>query len=1116
MLMLVGLASILINHFLVDWRSATDGKIRSYFDRLVEDQKADLLTWSQGTLEGNTFQRRTYCNGKLERWSDDRPWIDELIQSELSVVEDGKGIFLAQRIDMEGGCFVISIYPLAKEYSISNKYLKSRLAVSLPKDLSTISLEDGSFKYRDLFYYEITESSSRSIDAIAFILIVVSSLIFLWLSLSKYFFASIGAMIAVRALTLWFSLFETLIRYPIFDSLYYTSSRWNPTLGDLFLNCLLIFIVTLKWSRRFRYRTEPSSSLGYIYIFLSIAVSTSVFTTAWSILDNSQLSLDVGKSIEFGFLRVVAYLTVLLMVCSHFLITFRLSGFLISSTKRKVFYLLLIVMPFGLWPFSLPAFFVGLLNSVIIILASRLNWGERLRDFKYANLQFALVVSLAVAAVLAATAYKYYEKSELDAKKKFANHLLIKRDVLGEYYLNQVLQRFEDEMLEESRKEVLKETIRDQLLNTYFDKYEIKVISEDSDSLMYVESVSQLTQDKLSDYDNIYFLDDDSGFKYVCKIGSVLAVLKLRKRVPTSVFPALLTDSKYFTPSEDFDYAVFRNGEILFQRSKFGQGEWPEARDFEDWHLFSDGIEKNDRHYYGVKTVDNRVILIISKKYGRQLQLTNFSFFFLLSLFCLGSIVLLSSVKFSEAKLNFTGKIQLYLGLAFIVPLFSAGFALLNSLNTSYREEINRSYLKRSLYISELLSNDAQGSAEQISSEKLAEIRDIIQADITLYDKTGKLVSTSQREIFELELLSNLVNPTVFEELLAKENQSMIADESIGGLEYKVSYATLNNGADQVIGFIAMPFFDSKNHLRRQQLEVFGSLVSIFGLIFIIAILFGNLVLDNLLLPLRIVADKIRQITLQEENKPILYESSDEIGSLVKDYNHMLVKLEESKAALARSQKETAWKEIARQVAHEIKNPLTPMQLKIQQLLRKSESGSKDHETLTALLVQVDTLSQIAGSFSAFAEMPAPNNSVFDLSKVLRQVINLYNSSDVIVESSIEDEAMVEADKDIFQRILNNIVLNAIQSVEDSPVRLKIDLVKKSEKCELSVSDNGRGIPEEVRDKIFLNYFSTKSTGSGIGLALAKKGIENAGGNIWFESKEKGTTFFISMPLVAS
>ena len=219
------------------------------------------------------------------------------------------------------------------------------------------------------------------------------------------------------------------------------------------------------------------------------------------------------------------------------------------------------------------------------------------------------------------------------------------------------------------------------------------------------------------------------------------------------------------------------------------------------------------------------------------------------------------------------------------------------------------------------------------------------------------------------------------------------------------------------------------------------------------------------------VAAKIRRVTLQEVNQPIKYESSDEIGSLVRDYNQMLVKLEESKLALAKSQKETAWKEIAKQVAHEIKNPLTPMQLKIQQMLRKRQSDSKEYETLTSLLTQVDTLSHIAESFSAFADMPVPDNKIFEWDLLIKEVIELYGSKDVEFEMELTQNIKIEADKDIFRRILNNIVLNAIQSVEDKCARIQVTLVANAGKAVLSISDNGKGITDELKDKIFLRYF---------------------------------------------
>ncbi len=233
------------------------------------------------------------------------------------------------------------------------------------------------------------------------------------------------------------------------------------------------------------------------------------------------------------------------------------------------------------------------------------------------------------------------------------------------------------------------------------------------------------------------------------------------------------------------------------------------------------------------------------------------------------------------------------------------------------------------------------------------------------------------------------------------------------------------------MAFLSMPYFDSKNHLRQQQVEVFNSLVVIFSIIFLISLLGGNVIVGQLVRPLKKIGERIRKISLEETNQPIHYEAQDEIGSLVKEYNIMLVKLEESKEALAAIQKESAWNEIARQVAHEIKNPLTPMRLKIQQMMRSFETESKEYKTCEALISQVDSLSSIADSFSEFAKMPAPNNEPVEVIGLLNKTIDLYQSNEVALKKDYEVKSvMVYLDPKIFSRVITNILLNAIQSKE--------------------------------------------------------------------------------------
>lgn len=1119
---------LLGNHYFIDWEEHTRQEAEAHFLELIDRQYEDLQAWSNRENLDSDFRKRTLCKGRLVEWSDDRPFIYSQSDDSISLVNTENGLFLFQSLTV-GGCQFISGYPLIYDFSITNQYLKSGINKGIHPAVTDISAENGMYHLRRLLHFDITSGPNRAIDAIITIIFIIIILVEYWRFSTmhfNYFLVFTAGLVVLRLGSLMTGAMEMLVRYQLFDPLYYTASFVVPTLGDLLLNVILALMVTIQVCRHIG---SFSFKFGWFVLGgVGICLSLLIYYVPYSILVNSQITLDVGESIQFDLLRAVSYLSILVVAVAYFVFLFFLRQYLLLN--GRLFHAIGVSVAVGLVLFPLnyllatPAF----VHSFLLLVAYKMQWGSSLKEFNYTNLLYILLIAVTVGGISSFVDYKCWERAELESKKKFANHLLLKRDVLGEYYLDQSIKKLSNDsavsiIASERSREELEAVIEREFISPYFNKYDFEILFQDYQLLRvntrFTRAYSQLIPANESDYENIFFIDEGTNFKYVAKVnlGDLVAliVLQIKKRVPSTVYPALLTDSKYVSISDDFDYAVFAGDDILFHRSKFGQGEWPQSEDFENEDLFEEGIEKNDRHYFGIKTRDGRIILIISEKYAFRTLLANFSLFLLLILSALGFYSAMNSIFARGMTFNFTSKIQLYLSLAFIIPLLTTGFALLSTLNTSYKEEIDRTYLKQALYISEILSTELESEMdEMIRSQHLAEIGNFIQSDISFYNESGYMIATSQPDIFSLGLQSNLINPIVFEELIFRENQSMIAEESIGSLDYKVCYALVNTADNQVAGFIAMPFFDSKNHLRRQQIEVFGNLITIFGLIFILAILIGNIILNNLLFPLRMVAGKIRQVTLQEVNKPIEYESSDDIGSLVKDYNQMLIKLEDSKLALAKSQKETAWKEIARQVAHEIKNPLTPMTLKIQQMLRRYEAGSKDHETLSSLLTQVDTLSQIAESFSAFAEMPAPDNQLFQWNALVKEVMSLYRSDNVSITYDMDEQVTIEADKDIFRRILNNIVLNAIQSVEEEHAVIDIRLEKRSGKALLSVMDNGKGVPEELKDKIFLNYFSTKSTGSGIGLALAKKGIENAGGNIWFESNQgQGTTFFISMPL---
>jgi nitrogen fixation/metabolism regulation signal transduction histidine kinase len=270
------------------------------------------------------------------------------------------------------------------------------------------------------------------------------------------------------------------------------------------------------------------------------------------------------------------------------------------------------------------------------------------------------------------------------------------------------------------------------------------------------------------------------------------------------------------------------------------------------------------------------------------------------------------------------------------------------------------------------------------------------------------------------------------------------------------------------------------------------------------------------------ISDKMKAVNLGQLNEAINWNRKDEIGELVKEYNKMVGKLDASAAALAKSEREGAWREMARQVAHEIKNPLTPMKLSLQYLQKAISNKSDNVKELTAnvaqtLVEQIDHLNQIAGEFSQFANIGNPHNEVFDLHESLRSITQLHSMEENLHLhwNPLSMELKILADRTHINRLFTNLFQNALQSVpEDRTAEIIIDETLLEGFVQIRVKDNGNGIPEEMQSKIFTPNFTTKTSGTGLGLAMCKGIVEQAKGEIWFEtSLGAGTSFFVKLPL---
>ena len=287
----------------------------------------------------------------------------------------------------------------------------------------------------------------------------------------------------------------------------------------------------------------------------------------------------------------------------------------------------------------------------------------------------------------------------------------------------------------------------------------------------------------------------------------------------------------------------------------------------------------------------------------------------------------------------------------------------------------------------------------------------------------------------------------------------------------------------------------------------------------LVAITFAYFMSKLITKSIKTISDKMYATRFEKQNKKIaLAGATTEIKLLVESYNNMIDALEESAQKLASSEREQAWREMAKQVAHEVKNPLTPMRLSVQSFQRMfdpkdPEIHKKVDEYSKTLIQQIDTMSKIAEAFSNFAKMPAQNLEQLDIVEVVERALEIFPSNIVKFNASPK-EIIATVDKDQFIRIVTNLVKNAIQSVPEqrTPI-VKVNLSKNSHKIHLQVSDNGSGIDAAIGEKIFEPKFTTKTSGMGLGLPMIKNIIETYNGSISYDTtKGEGTVFVVSFP----
>lgn len=573
---------------------------------------------------------------------------------------------------------------------------------------------------------------------------------------------------------------------------------------------------------------------------------------------------------------------------------------------------------------------------------------------------------------------------------------------------------------------------------------------------------------------------------------------------------------------QNFGYAVFSNGELIEKRENFQNN--PDLNKIVT--LQRDTIMDG---YSLVVSIPSQQYKIVSWKKisGLIKPISLFSFIFTWSGIIIFILTLFNTkygflpaninLKFGS-KSSLKTKIQLA-----IIVLIVVTFLIIGSITAIYfKNLIEVNQITKNKEETVTIIHNIRSSVQNLAddefaavylSSKLNELSYIHDKDLSLYDAEGRLMASTAHSD------ANHRIPYYFWKNHGyRTNNELSSYKSTADHEYISLFLNEN----RAFAYLDIEYH-THDHSADKILDFLSTILNAYIFLFLIAGAIAITIANSITQPLTRLSEKLKRFKLGKTNELLEWKSNDEIGTLIDEYNNLTQELENSADLLAKTERDIAWREMAKQVAHEIKNPLTPMKLNIQYLERTTnESPDRAHEMIkrisSSLIEQIDNLSQIANEFSNFAAMPQASNEKISLNEIVETIHDLFRKRDDMDINMIEpiDDLYIFADKNHLVRILNNLLKNAIQAIpDDRRGKVEIELKRQENEAIIRISDNGTGIPDQMKDKVFTPNFTTKSSGTGLGLAISANMIESFNGRIYFETQVgKGTDFYVSIPLM--
>jgi signal transduction histidine kinase len=635
--------------------------------------------------------------------------------------------------------------------------------------------------------------------------------------------------------------------------------------------------------------------------------------------------------------------------------------------------------------------------------------------------------------------------------------------------------------------------------------------------------------------------------------GRVNLQIELRPKAIASgkIYPQLLLDqnlSHRNLLSAEYRYALYRNNQLVRQQEDANFPASFTSLEIDTVPIAEIGDETfmlTAESWRLVRKVGISQFLVVETNRKTNFdKLTAFTFLFYLYAFFFILYRLPQALQnilkqgIDLRKYSFSFRVQFILVLSSFLPpiiLWALTVPLFGRFFTTDAQENLRSHLENTVaYLSAeplLPENLAFARETGATRDLLHRVSSLLSCDLNLYDPSGKLFSTTRPRLYQTSLVSPYMNPSVLHQFRSGGVYRLIVSEKIGSLGYYSAYQPLISAKGLIRGYVNIPFLAQQTLLEAQMQKFLAYLLNVYVVLVLLLAGAGVLISRSLTQPLRLLHQKMENTAEHEDTEPIHWQSNDEFGLLMDSYNRMLIQLRESREKLRRTEREMGWRQMAKQVAHEIKNPLTPMKLSLQYLQRlikqheqlPEELSRRFTKTADTLLTQIDSLTGIANSFSEFASLPQPQPVQINLQNLLAEIQALYADSpeaEVYLNLSLAPVPLfVIADKTHLTRVIVNLVRNALQAMNQyGKVEIRLHLSPTNPAAvRIEVEDNGSGIPEELIGKIFQPSFSTKNSGSGLGLAISRQIVEQMNGKIWFSStKNIGTVFYLEFPIHAA